>query len=156
MMDVLGDVLKVTHEPNDRWTAPKLDKAEQQQVCTKYDQLTSDILNLASDLDIASVGIDVNTKGVTKRILYVAEQWFFGFDYLRHGPLERLLPLCSKEAQANTNKILEDIKVLIRAYGGTTECSRLGGPLVNTKHTCLGGHSVWDFPGGIITKRRMD
>lgn len=173
-MDVLGDVLKGTHEPNDFSVVTKLNKEEQQRVCTNYDQVchafnfcscvhlltsiqfTSDFLDLAFKLHLVSIGIDANTKDITKRVLYVAEQWFFGFYYLGDGPLEKLVPLCSKKAQANTNKILEEIKVLIRVYGRRTDCSRVGGPLVNLQRTCPGGHDVSELPGGIITKRRTE
>ncbi|KAJ4328647.1 hypothetical protein N0V84_000837 [Fusarium piperis] len=120
-------------------------------------QLTSDFLDLAFNLHLVSIGIDANTKDITKRVLYVAEQWFFGFYYLGDGVLEKLVPLCSREAQANTKKILEEIKVLIRAYGGRTDCSRVGGPLVNLQRTCHAGENdVSELPGGIITKRRTD
>ncbi|RSM11279.1 hypothetical protein CDV31_006831 [Fusarium ambrosium] len=138
------------YEPKDGDTVKALKEDEQQAVCTKFGQFTSEFLDFLLELHTVSVGIDAKTKGVTKRVLYVVEQFFVGFDLLRHGPLRTIVPVCKGKAEANANKILNDLKVSIRAYGGTTDCSRLGGPMVNERKTCPGsGHSVWQFPGGI-------
>ncbi|RSL91775.1 hypothetical protein CEP51_000123 [Fusarium floridanum] len=134
------------YEPKDGDTVKPLKEDDQQAVCTKFDQF----LDFLLELHTVSVGIDANTKGIAKRVLYVVEQFFVGFDLLRHGPLRTIVPVCKGKAEANANKILNDLKVSIRAYGGTTDCSRLGGPMVNERKTCPGsGHSVWQFPGGI-------
>lgn len=99
---------------------------------------------------MVAIGIDANTKGITKRVVYVMEQIFVGIDFISHGPLRMLVPMCKDRAEDNAKKILEDLKILIRGYGGTTECARLGGPRVNDRKICPGsGHSVWELPGGI-------
>ncbi|KAI8711639.1 hypothetical protein NCS52_01428000 [Fusarium sp. LHS14.1] len=128
----------------------KLNQGQQKEVCKKFDQFTSEFDDLATNLHTVSVGIDANTEGITKRVLYVMEQIFFGIDFIRRRPLRTLVPLCKDKAEGNAKEILENLKILIRAYGGTTECSRLGGPMVNGRKTCAGsGHSTWELPGGI-------
>lgn len=113
-------------------------------------QFTSEFDDFTTSLHMVAIGIDANTKGITKRVLYVVEQIFFGIDFIRHRPLRTLVPVCKDKAEDNAKKILENLKILIRAYGGTTECSRLGGPMVNSRKTCAGsGHSTWELPGGI-------
>ncbi|EEU37645.1 uncharacterized protein NECHADRAFT_87388 [Fusarium vanettenii 77-13-4] len=88
--------------------------------------------------------------GEQKEVCDKFDQIFFGIDFIRHRPLRTLVPLCKDKAEGNAKEILEDLKILIRAYGGTTECSRLGGPVVNGRKTCAGsGHSTWELPGGI-------
>ncbi|RSL59496.1 hypothetical protein CEP53_005778 [Fusarium sp. AF-6] len=138
------------YEPKDGDTVKALKEDDQQAVCTKFDQFTSEFLDFLLELHTVSVGIDAKTKGITKRVLYVVEQFFVGFDLLRHGPLRTIVPVCKGQAEANANRILNDLNVSIRAYGGTTDCSRLGGPMVDERKKCPGsGHSVWQFPGGI-------
>ncbi|KAM0424366.1 hypothetical protein ACHAPT_010513 [Fusarium lateritium] len=150
--DKLNEMLKLNIVLVNKFHKPKsLKEDKQREVCTKFDQFTPEFLGFLLNLNTVAVGIDAKSEGVTKRVLYVMEQFFVGFDLLRAGPLRTLLPVCKNKVEDNANKILEDLKVLIRAYGGTTDCSRPGGPLVNLRKTCPGGgRNEWDFPGGFI------
>ncbi|KAH7253431.1 hypothetical protein B0J15DRAFT_560771 [Fusarium solani] len=152
MLDLCVLLVERFYEKKGSDNIKKLNQDEQKEVCDKFDQVcfTSEFDDFTTSLHMVAIGIDANTKGITKRVLYVMEQFFFGFDFIRHGPLRRLVPMCKDKAEGNAKKILEDLKILIRAYGGTTECSRLGGPMVNSRKTCAGsGHSTWELPGGI-------
>ncbi|KAL2672424.1 hypothetical protein Neosp_013134 [[Neocosmospora] mangrovei] len=93
----------------------KLNQDEQKEVCDKFDQFTSEFDDFTTSLHMVAIGIDANTKGITKRVLYVAEQIFFGIDFIRHRPLRTLVPVCKNKAEDNAKKILENLKILIRA-----------------------------------------
>ncbi|WAO96404.1 Hypothetical protein NCS54_01407700 [Fusarium falciforme] len=150
MLDLCVLLVERFYESKGSDDIKKLNQGEQKEVCDKFDQFTSEFDDFTTSLHMVAIGIDANTKGITKRVLYVMEQIFFGIDFIRHRPLRTLVPMCKDKAEGNAKKILEDLKILITAYGGTTECSRLGGPRVNNRKICPGsGHSVWELPGGI-------
>ncbi|KAL6355592.1 hypothetical protein LRP88_11194 [Fusarium phalaenopsidis] len=73
----------------------KLNQDEQKEVCDKFDQFTSEFDDFTTSLHMVAMGIDANTRGITK-------------------PLRTLVPICKDKAEGNAQKILEDLKILIR------------------------------------------
>ncbi|KAF4982071.1 hypothetical protein FDECE_17582 [Fusarium decemcellulare] len=124
-----GDVADATSKIID-----KIDYSNAQ----KPGDFTPIFLAMLQDAQIAQVGLDANTKNVTGRMLKVMGQYVFGFDWFRHGRLDKLVPTCSKETKANNEELIEAIIVTIRLYGGNTDCNYLGGPPVSsTGKICL-------------------
>ncbi|KAI8651367.1 hypothetical protein NCS55_01380900 [Fusarium keratoplasticum] len=115
------------YEPKGGDNIKNLNQDEQKEVCNKFDQFTSEFDDFATSLNIVAIGVDANTKGITKRVLYVIEQIFFGIDFIHHRPLRTLVPICKDKAEGNAKKVLEDLKILITRTMEQRSALDLGG-----------------------------